>query len=572
MPFRRNLPAIPPSISAAVKAQLSDARKKAYYHPSAENLGRLGMAFHSSSNYDQANQCYSLAIKQKKSERIWHYYLGYLYLENGDSEKAATEFSEVVKLDPKVTSAWYYLGKAYGDLAMYGKAEEALGKIADSADDDAGGSAVRNNYSPWSVSAKCELARIWLNTDRIDEAVNVLLAVSGDYHKIAPVYRLLGEAYFAKNDQALGNEFMTRVNDLAKVTPVNDTLIDRLSMISRSELYLLPRIEDAVKSANPEWAYKLIRHALVYLGDNKYIISKAVKFLLVTGTGKEALQYLDKDLTGFRDDFSEMTYVGDQLYSRGFSREALKFHLQAVKLKPADNEIRTSVAIDYLKAGREDSATVLMSDLYKSNSHDVKVLANEAAFMLMLGKKEDAGTFVSKLRQFDPGNPKIPKLAGMIARAEGNDREALRLFREALRKDPADMETIRGAFVLMESLKMWEDALQLLRSSLEYNLNEPFLLEKLGTLLVTCPDKNLRNTGEGIKYSERAFYHVSGNAGTLVSSGVALAQGNAVLGDFRKADYYITISLKVAAINNMPEGYIRWLGQFAARIRESGRF
>ncbi len=74
------------SLSVPVKMQISDALAKAHRFPSTENLGMLGMVYHSSANYEQAAQCYELALKRDDSQWIWSYYLGYLNMEMGASD------------------------------------------------------------------------------------------------------------------------------------------------------------------------------------------------------------------------------------------------------------------------------------------------------------------------------------------------------------------------------------------------------------------------------------------------------------------------------------------------------
>ena len=77
--FSSQIPEIPDSqiLSQPVKEQISDALEKAHRKPSADNLGMLGMVYHSCANYEQAAQCYKLAIKKSKSDWIWNYYHGY---------------------------------------------------------------------------------------------------------------------------------------------------------------------------------------------------------------------------------------------------------------------------------------------------------------------------------------------------------------------------------------------------------------------------------------------------------------------------------------------------------------
>ena len=70
--YRKQLPELPDlsGLTEPVKEQLTEAWEAASDHPSAENIGRLGMVFHSGGNYDQAKQCYQLAAKRDHSQWI----------------------------------------------------------------------------------------------------------------------------------------------------------------------------------------------------------------------------------------------------------------------------------------------------------------------------------------------------------------------------------------------------------------------------------------------------------------------------------------------------------------------
>ena len=91
------IPGIPSiqTLAIPVKDQLLDAQAKAKRTPSAKNLGKLGMAFHSSAYYEQATACYELAIQRNEKEWIWYYYLGYLHMEMGDSDAVIENFNAV---------------------------------------------------------------------------------------------------------------------------------------------------------------------------------------------------------------------------------------------------------------------------------------------------------------------------------------------------------------------------------------------------------------------------------------------------------------------------------------------
>jgi len=114
---------------------------------------------------------------------------------------------------------------------------------------------------------------------------------------------------------------------------------------------------------------------------------------------------------------------------------------------------------------------------------------------------------------------------------------------------------------------MWSKAIAVLRTTIKYHPNESIPLEKLGTLLISCPDPNLQNVDEGLEYSERAFFHVSSTITTLISAGKNLALGNLMLGDFKTADYYIRITLSIAKGEKVPQSYFDGLLKLESEIK-----
>jgi len=567
--YRNQIPELPDftSVPAPVKEQLTVAHKKATNNPTPENVGLLGMAFHSSAYYDQAKQCYALAIKRDKSKWIWSYYLGYLEQEMGDSKSAIENFNTVIKENPKITQAWLYLGKAYQNQGSGEMAEAAFNRIADLKTDNPNVRTVRVNYSSFPISAKFELARIYLSTKRLDEAETILKEVVKRNRTIGPVYRLLGNVYSAKGDSVLSKKNIVRAQDLAEVTTLNDSLIDRITLMSRSELYLPKQIDDALNSANPEWGLKLFKQAMIYFPDNKFLVSKVVKFFLRMNNGKNALPYLDKNLNDFKDNFKEMKDLGDLLYVKGFYSEALPFYSQAKMLKPETTEIEENYALSYWKNSQKDLAIKLMNEFYEKNHINPVALASEIDFMIHIADQEKAKFYLSKLRQLAPSNPKILKMSGLITELEGNQKAAIPMYESALKVDPTDLEIAQKLGTYYIEQKLWSKAINLLRNTLKHHPNESVPLEKLGTLLITCPDTNLQNIEEGLEFSERAFFSISSTAITLISAGRSLALGNLMLGNLKISDYFIQITIGIAKDERVPQSYLDGLLRMESEIK-----
>jgi len=131
-PLSREIPIITDTtvLSIQVQEQISDAYKKAHRKPTPENLGMLGMVYHSSAYYALAAKCYQLATDRSKTDWIWNYYNGYLQLEMGNPDSAIVNFLRVTENNPEIHLAWYYLGNAAKNLKNYDLAEKAFNKVA----------------------------------------------------------------------------------------------------------------------------------------------------------------------------------------------------------------------------------------------------------------------------------------------------------------------------------------------------------------------------------------------------------------------------------------------------------
>jgi len=568
--YSSKIPELPESLSlsAPVKIQISDALVKAHRSPSAENLGMLGMVYHSSANYEQAAQCYELALKRDNSEWIWSYYLGYLNMEMGASDAVIDNFSKVIETRQNVYHAWYYLGEQYKNLRKNEQAEKSLDNILNTKNSEsAGKNASRYDYFPLSTYARFQLARIYFDSERIDLAEQTLKEIIQNNRSFGPAYRLLGNIYRMKGDIPLSERYGVRANDLVAFSPPVDTLVDRLVLMSRSELYLLKKIDEAEKSIYPEWAMKLVDNAIEYIPDNKYLISKAIKICLMLDLDKKAISYVDQHIVYFQESFTEMNNMGMLFFQKGLYPQSLKYSIAALELKPDDAKIQISMAMCYWTVGEKQKALEFLNGLVKENQDDPDVLADITSLLFDLGEEQKAIDQLTRLKQLSPTHPKVQKMAGGMAERNGNIPEAIRLYEASFRGDPEDLSTIRYLGNLLIRQLMWDRAMDLYREALEYHPNDPFLLERLGTLLVTCPDPKLRNIKEGKDYSERAFIHTTSRSITLISAGRSLALAYAELGDKQNAQTIINMTINIARAENISQAYQQELENISQRIQ-----
>lgn len=545
------------NVAQTLKDQISQTDLKARNKPSAANLGMLGVVYHSAMYYDKASVCYELAIKKNKKEWLWSYYLGYLKREMGESNSAIEHFKTVSGINPGINLARYYTGDLFQSLGKNIEAESAFAAIPGVRNPDPSDKKKSENDDfALSTYAKFQLSRIYINSQRLIPAEKTLNEIIQTDRSFGPAYRLLGNVYQMKGDSVLGKEYIVQSKDLTDNSVPLDKLIDGIALISRSDQYLLKQIDEAQKKAHPAFALVIADHALKYLPDNKYLISKSVKLLLNMNYGKQVLPYLDRHLSYFTDDFREIKEVADLLYNRSLYSQSLVYYKHASELIPEDIEVKSSQVLCLWHEGKKDLALQQMNNLVLNDRDNLKILTDGVYVMLVAGEKETARSYLSRLEKMSPANPRVLLMKGIVDESDGNFQRALVMYRSSFNSNPGDMAVVQAMGSCLLRLKMWSAALDHYHKSLTLFPNEPYLLEKLGTLLITCPDVKLRNIEEGRKLSERVFIHKACTPDLTITSGRSIALAYASEGNFEKANTYIDWILNVAQTQKAPDKII----------------
>jgi tetratricopeptide (TPR) repeat protein len=410
-PFRNQLPEYPDfkTVPKSLQEQITAAGSKAYRNPTANNLGNLGLVYYSGTYNDKATQCFQLAVKRNSNKWSWKYYLGYLNLEQGESKAAVENFRSVINVNPKNYLAQFYTAEACQNLGLTTNAKRIFNKIAVLNDRDfISRDTVRQNDFPLQTYAQFNLARIYMNSNQPDSAEIILKQLINNQITFGPAFRLLGNVYTSKGNLPLGTKYTIRANDLVEYTAPGDLLIDRVALISRSETYLLKQIDDALHSLNFNWELKLFDHALKYIPDSKYLISKALFGYLFLNYGNKALPYLDQHFKFYSDDFNEMMLFAMLLYDKGYKSQAMTYFNQAKKLKPGNSDLAVWLA----DRGRVTDAVILLDQQIKKDPRNIKTLTDGFDLYLKLGEKNMALTYLDTLKKLLPTGNGVKKMVG----------------------------------------------------------------------------------------------------------------------------------------------------------------
>ena len=332
-----------------------------------------------------------------------------------------------------------------------------------------------------------------------------------------------------------------------------------IALRSRSEMFILKQIDEADYTYYYDWALTLTDHALNYLPDNKYLISKTIKLLLKTGAGSSALSFLDRHLDSFKDDFTEVKQVADLLYENKFYSQSGTYYSRALELQPENTEIQANLIFGLLNEGKEQQALSLLDGYLINYGNNPLVLTNAVYIMLLLKKEDKAEYFLEKLKKLSPTDTKTFLLSGYIAQQKGELNEARELFEKSFNNPKKELLAAQSLGDILIRQKKWKKSIDHFKKALEYFPNEPNIIEKLGSLLIMCPDSSLRDYQEGAEYLERLVIHRTCPPETKIYAGRSLTHAYYYLGDKTKAAFYAGYTINLVQNYNFPEEIINEL-------------
>lgn len=552
--YKNSIPEYPGSTypSAALEQQIQESIQKAHRKPSADNLGELGMIYHSSANYTEASQCYSLAISKSKSDWKWNYYLAHLNMELGKLDVVIENLNRVLELDPDVSLAWYYLGEAYGNLGEIDLAKKAFLNITAITNINASREATRIDHFPLSAYSMFQLSKIYIDNGQAELAEENLKKLIDLHESFGPAYRLLGNIYNMRGDITSGEELYVRADGLYLFSPPVDTLVDQLALLSRSELYLLKKIDEATQNYYFDWALRLTEHGLKYMPENKFLISKAIELYLRKDLEQKAAVFKVQHINSFKDNYAEMVKVGRLFFQKEMYKEAADYLAIAWTLRSENIEVLKSLAISIWNTGDKRKAVEILSKAAESNKDHPEKLAVIAYTFFRFGITENATFYLNRLKHLSPQNPKVQKLAGMMAESYGNSAAAISSYELAFKGDPEDTETINSLGDLYLDNAMWSKYVKFSKEVLKVHPNDPKYLDNLGSFLLAGPDEALINLDEGIYYSKRAFINISSGPVMRIATGRNLAIAYFMKGDKKNALRTIKKTMEIARQTNAP--------------------
>jgi tetratricopeptide (TPR) repeat protein len=244
------------------------------------------------------------------------------------------------------------------------------------------------------------------------------------------------------------------------------------------------------------------------------------------------------------------------LYENKFYTQSRTYYNHALELQPENTEIQANLIFGLLNEGKEQPALSLLEGYLNKYGNNPGVVTNAVYIMLLLKKEEKAEYYLEKLRKLSPADTRTLLLSGRIAQQKGDLERARELYEMAFYNPKKELLPAQSLGEILMKQKKWEKSINHFKQSLEYFPNEPYILEKLGYLLIMCPDSTLRDYHAGVEYLERLLNSMTCTPEIKIYAGRSLAHAYHDLGDKTRAAYYAQNTIKLAQNFNVPKEII----------------
>ena len=167
------------------------------YAASAKFLVTIAESEYDANVFDHARADVEKAISLDKSLYQAHYLLGNILMKQGDAKPAATAYQVALTLAPDQPRTYYHLALAMRAMHDEAGEESVLARAV----------ALNADYG----LAHCELGRIFLNQNRVTEAVSQLELAVRDNASSEEAYSLLARAYDKQGERTKAEEAATHL-------------------------------------------------------------------------------------------------------------------------------------------------------------------------------------------------------------------------------------------------------------------------------------------------------------------------------------------------------------------------
>jgi tetratricopeptide (TPR) repeat protein len=169
--------------------------------------------------------------------------------------------------------------------------------------------------------------------------------------------------------------------------------------------------------------------------------------LLKAGDAKGAILNLEVSMQNFEDNFESNFFLAEAYRAEDKYAEAIYRYKRAIKITPDDNRALKSLAWSYFKIRFYSEAINIANKLQRKSPGDEQALMILARTQLKLKRENEAlATLKRGMDRASPmSRPYFESVTAEVYAAQGKNKEALEMWRQALKSQPMLASALLGA-------------------------------------------------------------------------------------------------------------------------------
>lgn len=448
--------ALPPladlsSLPGAARDQVTRADRAARARPdSADAVGELGRAYHSSLMTGAAIETYAHAERLDARAWRWTYLKGLLLEEHGRADEARAAFQRVTDANPVHGLAWFRLGEMAFKEGRLDDADQAYlraGQAPPGQPLTVPGVTGRR-VMPLAAYVQLGLARVALERGLRQQAAATLDAVIAAHPSFGPARSVRG-GLEGQSGQGM------RTSARAYVPP-SDPDVDAVVAISGMRDLLLKHAAMAARGGDREWREYLLRRAAELNPQDPNVLLEMAAMLQDTNRATEALEVLRQHERIVPGDHHTLVEQGRCLSDLGRLEEAEAVLRRAVRVRDAAAEYNLGTVLD--RQNRGDEARERYERALAIDPFHAKTLNNLGVWLDRRGQGDAAIAMLQRSLQADPENGETYSNLGSAFIGARRLPEALRALDMALALIPGFANAHNNRGIALAHLGRFADA------------------------------------------------------------------------------------------------------------------
>jgi tetratricopeptide (TPR) repeat protein len=397
------LPALEPTVQEALLAQrrrlASLVRSgEASISDLAQGYGEMGALYQAHNMYMTAEPCYLNAERLAPNEFRWAYYLGYLYTQMDQLQKAAVSLERALKINPDYGPGQLRLARVYIDLNDHPRAEQILRKTVE--------------IEALRVVSLFYLGQIALAQHAYPDAINLFERVLRERPEDLRIHYLLAMAYRASGDF---DRAQTHLAQYGEGQPeIIDPEVDKLKkLVSGARPHFL-RANRALKKRDYPAVVEALTLGLKFDPENVEHRVSLARSLYLTGDRDGALAQLGEVLRLAPDHALAHFLMGVLLEAQGDSQAALLHYHSALAADPEQGGALHYLGNAMMRKGRYAEAAQYYAGAVRQFPGDMKARLMEVLALYRAGVTHTE--IIRRLEEAVSINPNQKVIASMLAR------------------------------------------------------------------------------------------------------------------------------------------------------------